>query len=130
MSSVVETMNAMKDVEEFKSCLIRSQVIKSYSQAVLKASPNTTITEKSLKKAVQKAVSEEDRSRNVLIFGLKETDEEKLHFEAVRIGRKSADKTRPVKMLFEYCSSDFIKIEGPATKSAPQNCVHFSRSVT
>ena len=99
MSSVVETMNAMNDVEEFKSCLIRSQVIKSYSQAVLKASPNTTITEESLKKAVQKAMSEEDCSRNVLIFSLKETDEEKLHFEAVRIGRKSADKTRPVKML-------------------------------
>ena len=84
MSSVVgETMNVMKDIEELKSCLIRSQVIKSYSQAVLKASPNTTITEESLKKAVQKALSEEDRSRNVLIFGLKETDEEKLHFEAV-----------------------------------------------
>ena len=150
LNSVVgETLNAMKDVEELKSFLIRSQEsviklqrelleakanqlesvqttvksavqdtvqaeIKSYSQAVLKASPNTTITEESLKKVVQKAVSEEDRSRNVLIFGLKETDEEKLsdkvdelfeqievkpHFEAVRIGRKSADKTRPVKIL-------------------------------
>lgn len=150
LNSVVgETLNAMKDVEELKSFLIRSQEsviklqrelleakanqlesvqttvksavqdtvqaeIKSYSQAVLKASPNSTITEENLKKVVQKAVSEEDRSRNVLIFGLKETDEEKLsdkvdelfeqievkpHFEAVRIGRKSADKTRPVKIL-------------------------------
>jgi hypothetical protein len=150
LNSVVgETLNAMKDVEELKSFLIRSQEsviklqrelleakanqlesvqttvksavqdtvqaeIKLYSQAVLKASPNTTITEESLKKVVQKAVSEEDRSRNVLIFGLKETDEEKLsdkvdelfeqievkpNFEAVRIGRKSADKTRPVKIL-------------------------------
>ena len=86
MSSVVgETMNVMKDIEELKSCLIRSQEsviklqrelleakanqlesvqttvksavqdtvqaeIKSYSQDVLKALPNTTITEESLKK--------------------------------------------------------------------------------
>ena len=74
--------------------------MKSYSQAVLKATPNTIITEESLKKVVQKAVSEDDRSRNVVIFGLKETNEEKLsdkvdelfqqievkpHFEAIKL---------------------------------------------
>ena len=85
--------------------------MKSYSQAVSTTAP--VLTEESLKKVVQNAVSEEDRSRNVLIFGLKETDEEKLcdkvdvifqqieekpRFEAIRVGRKSADKTRPVKV--------------------------------
>ena len=42
--------------------------MKSYSQAVVQSSPNSTITEeslKNLKKVVQKVVSEEDRSRNV-----------------------------------------------------------------
>ena len=41
-------------------------------QAVSTTAP--VLTEESLKKVVQNAVSEEDRSRNVLIFGLKETD--------------------------------------------------------
>ena len=61
-------------------------------------------------------MSEEDRSRNVIIFGLKinDTDEEHLtervdelfqqielkpRFEAVRFGRKLAEKTKPVRIL-------------------------------
>ena len=74
-----------------------------------------TFTPENLNNVVRNVVSEEDRSRNVLIFGLKETDEEKLcdkvdvifqqieakpRFEAIRVGRKSADKTRPVKVSF------------------------------
>jgi len=58
--------------------------MKSYSQAVVQSSPNATITEESLKKAVQKVVSEEDRSRNVIIFGLSQIDEEHL---TERVGR-------------------------------------------
>ena len=50
--------------------------MKSYSQAVTKNAP--VLAEESLKKVVQNAVSEEDRSMNVLNFGLKETDEEEL----------------------------------------------------
>ena len=56
----------------------------------------------------------------MLIFGVKETDEEKLcdkvdvifqqieekpRFEAGRVGRKSADKTRPVKVSLGNCST-------------------------
>ena len=145
---VRESLKAMKDAEELKSCLIRSQEsaiklqselldvkskqlesvqvtvksavqdtvkseMKSYSRAVVQSSPNATITEESLKKVVQKVVSEEDRSRNVIIFGLNETDEEHLtervdelfqqierkpRFNAVRFGRKLAEKTRPVRI--------------------------------
>ena len=138
-SAHVRTFLEIKeDMEELKSYLIRSQstVIKlqaelleiksnqleSVHSTVKTAVQNTVqavsttapvLTEESLKKVVQNAVSEEDRSRNVLIFGLKETDEEKLcdkvdvifqqieekpRFEAIRVGRKSADKTRPVKV--------------------------------
>ena len=56
----------------------------------------------------------------MLIFGLKETDEEKLsdkvdvifqqigenpRYEAVRVGRKSTEKTRPVKVSLGNCST-------------------------
>ena len=56
----------------------------------------------------------------MLIFGVKETDEEKLcdkvdvifqqieekpRFEAGRVGRKSADKRRPVKVSLGNCST-------------------------
>ena len=55
----------------------------------------------------------------MLIFYVKESDEEKLCYkvvifqqieekplsEAVRVGRKSADETRPVKVSLCYCST-------------------------
>ena len=87
--------------------------IRSYSKAVSKDPPETALTEQGLKKAVQSAVSKEDRSKNFVVFGLMETDDEKLsdkvdelfeqievkpRYEAVRIGRRSADKTRPIKI--------------------------------
>ena len=52
----------------------------SYSAVVSKYSPSSApiFTPENLKNVVRNVVSEEDRSRNVLIFGLKETDEEKL----------------------------------------------------
>ena len=69
-----------------------------------------------LKKAVKEAVSDDDRSRNVVVFGLKEQDlvhvdsqitelfdtlDEKPSFHAVRIGLQSKDeKVRPVKISF------------------------------
>ena len=58
-------------------------------------------------------MSDEDRSRNVIIFGLNETDEENLtervdelfqqislkpRYEAVRFEGKLAEKTRPVRI--------------------------------
>ena len=48
----------------------------TYSQAVSKAA--LVLTEESLKKVVQNVVSEEDRTKNVLIFGFEETSEENL----------------------------------------------------
>ena len=90
----------------------------TYSQAVSKAAP--VLTEESLKKVVQNVVSEEDRTKNVLIFGFEETSEEDLshevgemfhqieekpHFEAVRVGKKSEEKIKPVKVSFGNSST-------------------------
>ena len=91
--------------------------MKSYSEAVLKSSPSAapTFMTANLKKVVQNVVAEEDRSRNVVVFGLAEETDEKLcnkisevfeqidekpHFKAVRVGEKTAEKSRsrPVKV--------------------------------
>ena len=71
------------------------------------------LSEKALKKVVQEAVSDDDRSRNVIVFGLTDDAsedldckisglfddiEEKPCFEAVRIGEQSEDTNRPVKI--------------------------------
>ena len=63
---------------------------------------------------VERVLSKEDCSRSLVIIGLKETGGEKIsekvdepfqqievepRFEAVRIGRTSADKTRHIKIL-------------------------------
>ena len=96
--------------------------IKSYSAAVSKHSPSSasTFTAENLKKVVQNVVAEEDRSRNVLIFGLKEDAGEKLcdkicdvfeqmaekpRFEAARIGNKVAEKHRADKVSFGNSST-------------------------
>ena len=92
--------------------------IRSYSEVlsdtVRKSVPVLSATK--LKKAVKEAVSDDDRSRNVVVFGLKEQDlvhvenqitelfdtlDEKPSFHAVRIGLQSKDeKVRPVKISF------------------------------
>ena len=88
--------------------------IKSYS-SVLTAGPTpaAVISPDALKKVVQAVVEEEDRSRNVILFGLSEENAENLSgevgdlfgsvdekptFVASRIGKKIAGKARPVKV--------------------------------
>ena len=94
------------------------QEIKSYSEAVMKKSNETVVTEKSLKSVVRSAIEDEDRSKNLIIFGLTEQDGEKLDSKVIdmlsdlnekprvstsRIGVKRDDKPddsacRPVKV--------------------------------
>ncbi len=98
--------------------------MKSYSQAITTTVQNTAITAKNLKKVVQDVVAQEDRTRNVMIFGLKEESGEKLNqkvsnvleqigakprVEAVRIGKQTTGKTRPVKVTVN-CSSTVHQI--------------------
>ena len=92
--------------------------IRSYSEVlsdtVRKSVPVLSATK--LKKAVKEAVSDDDRSRNVVVFGLEEQEsvhvdsqitdlfnvlDEKPSFQAVRIGLQPEDESiRPVKISF------------------------------
>ena len=96
--------------------------IESYSSAVSggseKQQPQQTIA---LKKAMKEVVDEEDRSRNLVVFGLAEEEGEDLEnklcsvfqvmgekprvVEVVRLGRRETDKSRPTKAMF--CSSEY-----------------------
>ena len=94
--------------------------IKSYSEAVSKSSTDQgqgpVVTPEHLKLAVKNAMKEEDRSRNVIVFGLREDEGEQVEkkvselfadlgekprIQASRIGRKSTGGTvnRPVKVV-------------------------------
>ena len=120
--SVVKLQQDLLDVksEQLKSMttVVDTAVekgIKSYSQAVSNSLPQSapSFTEEKLKKVVQEAVADEDRSRNIMVFGMEEGtgedlgskitemfDEisEKPSFEAARVGRKLTEKIRPVKV--------------------------------
>ena len=91
--------------------------IKSYSEAVSKSgSEGPIVTPEKLKLAVKSAIKEEDRSRNVIVFGLREEASEQVEnqvselfselgekprIQANRIGKESTDSTsiRPVKVV-------------------------------
>ena len=86
--------------------------IRSYSETVKKTSG--TASTKSLKSAVKSVVTEEDRSKNLIVYGLKEEQDELLpeaiseilseigekpRFDVVRIGvKRPGPSTRPVKV--------------------------------
>ena len=136
-----ESKSAIKDLAEVQSELLqckRDQIeyfqnrvqstikteLKSYSEAV-KKSKNEQVTLKKIKTVVKDIV--EDRSRNIMMFGLEETERENLDykvrdifeelkekplFRAERVGRKtSEDSDRPVKVSMEssLIVSDILK---------------------
>ena len=86
------------------------------------AERDNVITPAQVKQAVKSVVEEEDRSKNVIVFGVKEEDEEKLETkisdifqqvsekprvsEVSRIGRVAEGKDRPVKVTLS--SSDAV----------------------
>ena len=88
--------------------------IKQYSHIVSEGiEKSKSLNKEKLKEAVQEAVTEEDRSKNVVIFGLSEEPsedlddkvtslfeeiEERPSFEATRVGRVSEERIRPVKV--------------------------------
>ena len=89
--------------------------IRSYSQVLSRTIKDSVpvLSEKTLKKVVQEAVTDDDRSKNVVVFGLADDAsedldgkisglfddiEEKPGFEALRIGEQSKKTNRPVKI--------------------------------
>ena len=96
--------------------------MKSYSDIVAKKSSGESVTLKKIKTVVQDIV--EDRSKNIMIFGLRETAGEDLHskvnevfeeinmkpiFKSDRVGGKVTD--RPVKVTLDS-SLDVLDILG------------------
>ncbi len=111
---------------------VETAVVKSFSEAVqaVKANPvpdnarSTAVShQETLKSVVKHVIAEEDRSRNLMLFGIDENFAEQLHvnvssifdelgekprFEAVRLGQKKTGKTpRPVKVSLS--SSDAVQ---------------------
>ena len=116
----VETsvFDSVKTVEASLVDSVKAE-LQSYSSAVLKSPPvpeykEQTISSETLTKVVKNFVEEEDRSRNVVIFGLSEESGEVLadkvvevfenigqkpKVEVCRVGRKkNTDSSRPVKV--------------------------------
>ena len=114
---LLETQSSTEELSAVVDSAVENG-IRSYSavlsDTVRKSVPVLSATK--LKKAVKEAVSDDDRSRCVVVFGLKEEEsvqvdsqvtdlfnalDEKPSFEAVRIGLNSDDeKIRPVKISF------------------------------
>ena len=108
-SSVQESIK-----QEFRSY---SEVAAAHTEA--SASQSVSITPETLKSVVKSVVESEDRSRNVMLFGVSEEEDEQLsdkvrdifqclgekpRFDAVRVGRKGT-VIRPVKVLFKNIDS-------------------------
>ena len=128
-SSVIklqEELIAAKNIQvaEIKSSVqssVESAVVKSYSEAVNAVKSASTppsegpvLNQETLKTVVKQVVAEEDRSRNLMVFGLDEEEDEQLQekvtaifeelgekprHEAVRLGlRKDSKTSRPTKV--------------------------------
>ena len=100
--------------QEAKSA--QQTLTKSFSDALKSSNvPNasTVISKDTLKSVAKQIVVEEELSKNVMVFGLSEEDDEKLSskveqvfqslgekpsFEAARLGKKSSSSVRPVKV--------------------------------
>ena len=119
--SVVQLQQQLLDIQAKELNTMPSAVedavdkgIKQYSHIVSEGIVKSkSLNKEKLKEAVQEAVTEEDRSKNVVIFGLSEEAsedidgkvtalfeeiEERPSFEATRVGRVSEKTIRPVKV--------------------------------
>ena len=118
----VELQSFQSNVESTVQSTVKDE-IRSFSE-VLKSVPEHSafISEEKVKTAVRDVISEDDRSRNLIIHGLKEEDNEKLsdkvsavfeeiggikpRVEVCRIGKTSRGETsRPVKAVFQNRST-------------------------
>ena len=141
LRKTVETsvIDSVKTVETSLVDSVKTE-LQSYSSAVQRTPPNKQVfSSEALTRVVRNVVEEEDRSRNVVIFGLNEEDNEKLNekvaevfesigqkprAEACRVGRKkSKDSTRPVNVKL---SSSLIVDQLLANVKTLRNVTKFS----
>ena len=97
--------------------------MKSYSAMVKKSCP-TTLTKKTIEAAVKSACDQEDRSKNVIIYGIEENsgevlqdkvetvleqmDEKPVVKDCVRVGVKRPGDSRPRPVKFSLRNSDHV----------------------
>ena len=95
--------------------------MKKYSDVLRENVPNNAIVLKSIKTAVRQVMKTSDRSKNLVVFGLKESENENLLekirdvFEEIdlkpkitavqRFGKAENDRTRPIRVKFETIES-------------------------
>jgi hypothetical protein len=116
-SKQLNTVPAVVDKAVDKRIQLYTEVV---SQTVKESVP--VLSKQKLKKAVQEAVTDDDRSKNVVVFGLSEETsedldgkiatlfgeiEEKPSFHAIRIGKESEERTRPVKVSLRNSETVF-----------------------
>ena len=114
--------NQIVDLHSSVKTSVETAVVKSFSEAVQAVQPQCgapdvrsppVMTKDTLKSVVKDVVEEEDRGRNVVMFGISEDEsqsldekinlvfadiDEKPRFEAVRLGTKKKNIIRPVKV--------------------------------
>ena len=91
---------------------VQTEIRSSWSEVVAKSSGQAITTETKLKEAVKSAVAEEDKSKNVMIFGksevpnedvaatvaeiMQDTNEKPRIVECIRVGTFQVEKPRPM----------------------------------
>ena len=130
---VVNLQEELLEKKKEELCILQSNVsttvensvkqeIRSFSE-VLKSAPNkAALSEDRLKTVVRSAIDDDDRSRNLIIYGMEEEHDDHLsekassmfeklggfkpYVEVCRIGKKTAGKSaRPVKVVFSNTST-------------------------
>ena len=109
------------DLNEVK-CTVQTE-IKSFSSIVKKSCP-ATLSKKTIEAAVKSFSDKEDRSKNLIIYGIEETsgevlgdkvgkvleeiDEKPMVRDCVRVGVKGSGDTRPRPVKFSLSNSDHV----------------------
>ena len=88
-----EQLDSLKSAVESTVQTSVQQEIKLYSEAVTKSS-KSVVTQESLKKVVKCAIEEDDRSKNLIIFGLAEDDGEQLDNKVHEVFSELAEKPK------------------------------------
>ena len=80
---------------------VESAVVKSYNEAMnavksasTPTSEGTVLNQETLRTVVKQVVAEEDRSRNLMVFGLDEEEDEQLHEKVTAIFEELGEKPR------------------------------------
>ena len=141
-----EVISIKNDQLQSVTTTVQSEM-KSYCDIVKKSCKKTAVTQEKLTKAVKTVVEEEDRGKNLMVFGLKEDKEEDLTakvdkifnsvgeklcvLECVRIGaipETSSSTTRPVKVIMRSSESVYqvLRKSGKLRGSESYKTVFFS----